>query len=120
MIVFCNNLCLFGRYGDYCLLFCEEICVGINNICERLMGVCLIGCDVGYFGNNCLMVCFNCDSSGCYRLNGMCVVLCKLGYYGFLCNCICSLICDVLGCVKDSGFCWGSCRVGYFGSFCEN
>lgn len=71
-------------------------------------------CVFGYYGSNCLLICFkNCDDFGCNWVIGFCKS-CLSGKYGNKCNCIGK--CDLGGC-NLNGICY-VCDVGYIGLKC--
>lgn len=87
--VICDELigyciqCDINLIGSKCDKFCGEYCC----YGKCIYGVCVDGCEVGYFGGLCLNVCnFMCIFYICDIGIGICIKGCEVGWEGVFCE----------------------------------
>lgn len=122
----CKQPGWFIRYGGCCR--CSDHCKGGISNCDNSTGVCLDGCEPGYFGDKCLDKCSeHCAGNGtvCNATTGECPSGCEQDWYESTCKYGCSL--ETPHCAKcvsfkdnynkfESSYC-SVCSDGYYRSF---
>nr|XP_034320549.1 multiple epidermal growth factor-like domains protein 10 isoform X2 [Crassostrea gigas] len=90
--------CLSGLYGKECNLNCSQFCHG--KVCYQITGECINGCEDGYIG-------------------GLCTILCPNGYFGRKCLETCGKCLDDRTCDNVNGTCIDGCIGGFEGDLCK-
>ncbi|XP_050401808.1 neurogenic locus notch homolog protein 1 [Patella vulgata] len=96
-----------GRCLKKCAINCK------NDKCD-VDGRCTDGCNVGFYGSDCMGECSpNCKDNICYGI-GVCSA-CRDGFYGNVCSKNC-FNCNPGGCKRISGVCINGCKDGFYGA----
>ena len=103
-----------ANHCEPCSEHCQRNMSSNGPVCRHDDGVCLRGCQKGYYGLRCDKLCHvNClvnsssDLPTCDMSDGTCTFGCKDTYYGRTCNSKCSNKCEQELCEQD-----GVCSVG--------
>ncbi|XP_053386613.1 multiple epidermal growth factor-like domains protein 10 [Mercenaria mercenaria] len=120
------EICDGDFYTTACSVSCSSSCLTVSESvkCNINNGMCLNGCDNGYWGNKCDRLCYEgCESETCEQSNGLCEI-CNRMYYGQACQKKCSEHCidndaSATICYKTNGTCLHGCKDGYGGDACE-
>ena len=81
--------CVPGYFGAYCQIECPFSCK--SNLCDKELGYCVEGCDVGYFDDG--RTCVSCSTQCVSCLDKTTCIECKTGYWGPACEFSCPLTC---------------------------
>ncbi|XP_053391045.1 multiple epidermal growth factor-like domains protein 10 [Mercenaria mercenaria] len=121
------KICDGDFYTATCTLPCSLHCSALPGSpkCNINNGICLNGCDNGYWGVNCDNRCYEgCNSDTCNQSDGFCDN-CTRTHYGHACQNRCSEHCvdndaSSAVCYKLNGTCLYGCQDGYGGKTCED
>ncbi|XP_052089223.1 multiple epidermal growth factor-like domains protein 11 [Mytilus californianus] len=89
----CKNSGWYPKIGGCCR--CSDNCKGGHFKCDNTSGVCLDGCESGYYGKHCIDKCSShCIGNGtvCNSTTGVCPYGCEPDWYYSTCKYGCSLL----------------------------
>nr|XP_022317542.1 multiple epidermal growth factor-like domains protein 6 isoform X2 [Crassostrea virginica] len=127
--IYCSN-CTTGKFWNitaHSCVNCSNFCKGGSQACNTTTGVCLHGCQPGYFGFNCDKGCVIEHCNECrervfsYTSNQVYCQSCDDGYYARdnICvsctgNCVNGEFCD-----RNTGKCINGCAPGWYDLMCD-
>ncbi|XP_052819987.1 cell death abnormality protein 1-like [Mya arenaria] len=116
----CLHGCNHYHYGDFCNNTCKHCKGNSSDASCDINGVCLYGCENGYWDKKCSSKCSaNCegDEQGnrCNSSTGECINGCTRGWRGLFCGALEKQCESKLSATEG---CLGRCSPGYFGKFC--
>ncbi|WAR24546.1 hypothetical protein MAR_038215, partial [Mya arenaria] len=87
----CLNGCVFNHYGNFCNVSCRNCKRNSSVVLCDSNGVCLYGCENGYWDKKCNSKCSaNCESNAyenrCNSSTGECLNGCTRGWSGLFCG----------------------------------